>query len=236
MNLSVRRLSLTQLPIVIMASKVLISRLRCLMTGLRLTAPGTFAGMVRKENIRYTHFSRNPKIAAFLKDYGYVKEYGEGVDRMCKELEAAGLPDPVFDNNTFILKTTIMSSAYEKLPIEDIKPADLGEKSAVNVGKVADSAQTANNHTERLPIKMPFEIFVKRYEEHAYNEPTIISLQQIYEGIDVNQIFGSAYLVKILECSDRTARNLMAKLREMDVIVPVTGKGKGMYRFKYDNE
>lgn len=138
--------------------------------------------------------------------------------------------------NTFILKTTIMSSAYEKMPIEDIKPADLGEKSAVNVGKVADSAQTANNHTERLPIKMPFEIFVKRYEEHAYNEPTIISLQQIYEGIDVNQIFGSAYLVKILECSDRTARNLMAKLREMDVIVPVTGKGKGMYRFKYDNE
>ena len=47
-----------------------------------------------------------------------MKEFGEGVDRMCKELEAIGLPDPVFDNNTFILKTTIMSSSYQKLPIQ----------------------------------------------------------------------------------------------------------------------
>ena len=34
---------------------------------LEVDSPGTFAGMVKKENIRYTHFSRNPKIAAFLK-------------------------------------------------------------------------------------------------------------------------------------------------------------------------
>ena len=54
---------------------------------LEVDSPGAFAGMVKKENIRYTHFSRNPKIAAFLKDYGYVKEYGEGVDRMCKQQE-----------------------------------------------------------------------------------------------------------------------------------------------------
>ena len=63
---------------------------------LEVDSPGTFAGMVKKENIRYTHFSRNPKIVAFLKDYGYVKEYGEGVDRMCRELESIGLPDPAY--------------------------------------------------------------------------------------------------------------------------------------------
>ena len=101
------------------------------------------------------HFSRNPKIAAFMKDYGYVKEYGEGVDRMCRELEAVGLPNPIFNNDYFILKATVMSSAY---------------------------------------------------------------------------------IIKILDCSDRTARNLLAKLREMQVIVPVKGKAKGMYRFKYADE
>ncbi len=77
---------------------------------LEVDSPGTFVGMVKKENIRYTHFSKNPKIAAFLKDYGYVKEYGEGIDRMCTELEAVGLPDPVFNNSTFILKTTVMNA------------------------------------------------------------------------------------------------------------------------------
>lgn len=33
---------------------------------------------------------------------------------MCRELEAVGLPNPVFNNDYFILKTTVMSSAYEK--------------------------------------------------------------------------------------------------------------------------
>jgi len=34
---------------------------------LEVVSPGTFAGMVKKDNIRYTHFSRNPKIASFPK-------------------------------------------------------------------------------------------------------------------------------------------------------------------------
>ncbi len=63
-------------------------------------------------------FSRNPKIAAFLKDYGYVKEYGEGVDRMCKELESVGLSNPDFNNSTFILKKVVMSGAYHKASID----------------------------------------------------------------------------------------------------------------------
>ncbi len=57
-------------------------------------SPGKLPGMVKADNIRFTHFSRNPKIAEFLKAYDYVKEYGEGVDRMCKELEAAGQKNP----------------------------------------------------------------------------------------------------------------------------------------------
>ena len=56
---------------------------------LEVDSPGTFAGMVKKENIRYTHFSRNPKIAAFLKDYGYVKEYGIYVLKVCDATNCA---------------------------------------------------------------------------------------------------------------------------------------------------
>lgn len=54
---------------------------------------------MKTDNIRHTHFSRNPKIAEFLKVYSFVKEYGEGVDRMCKELEAVGLQDPEYRLN-----------------------------------------------------------------------------------------------------------------------------------------
>ena len=58
----------------------------------------------RMYRLLHTHFSRNPKIAEFLRDYNFVKEYGEGVDRMCRELEAAGLQSPEYRVNAFMLQ------------------------------------------------------------------------------------------------------------------------------------
>ena len=83
--------------------------------------PGKLPGMVKPTNIRNTHFSRNPKIAAFLKAYHYVKEYGEGVDRIYRELEANGTSALSFRTDDFILKisvpkvTDISSIQTEKL-------------------------------------------------------------------------------------------------------------------------
>ena len=70
-------------------------------------SPGRMPGLVRPSNIRNTHFSRNPKIAAFLKAHHYVKEYGEGVDRMLRELEANGTSPLLFHLDDFIMKITV---------------------------------------------------------------------------------------------------------------------------------
>ena len=69
--------------------------------------PGDLPGQVRPDNIRHTHFSRNPKIAQYLKAYKYVKEFGEGIDRICSELETKGCTIPSFHVNAFILKSTL---------------------------------------------------------------------------------------------------------------------------------
>ena len=42
--------------------------------------------------------------------------------------------------------------------------------------------------------------------------------------------------MKELSCPDSTARNIIKKLRELDVLVDVKGMGKGKYRFKYEGE
>ena len=68
---------------------------------------GSLPGQVKPNNIRHTHFSRNPKIAAFLKAYHYVKEFGEGFDRICREQEANGASVPSFRTDEFILKITV---------------------------------------------------------------------------------------------------------------------------------
>lgn len=76
--------------------------------------PGKLPSIVRTDNIRHTHFSRNPKIAEYLKAYDYVKEFGEGVDRMCRELSALGVEEPQYNLVAFIMKATVCAKVLEK--------------------------------------------------------------------------------------------------------------------------
>jgi len=70
-------------------------------------SPGIFPGLVRANNIREMHFSRNPKIALYMRSYKLVKEFGEGVDRMFREMEEAGQPAPEYRQNEFMVYATI---------------------------------------------------------------------------------------------------------------------------------
>lgn len=78
-------------------------------------SPGRLSGLVRADNIRSTHFSRNPKIAEFLKAYNYVKEYGEGVDRMYREMSDAGLQEPQYYMNAFLPQTVVYNVRKKEL-------------------------------------------------------------------------------------------------------------------------
>ena len=85
-------------------------------------SPGKLPGMVKPTNIRNTHFSRNPKIASFLKAYQYVKEYGEGGDRIYRELEANGTSALSFRTDDFILKITV-PKVIERVSVNVIEKA-----------------------------------------------------------------------------------------------------------------
>ena len=74
---------------------------------LTVESPGVLPGLVRPANIREMHFSRNPKIAAYMHTYGLVKEFGEGVDRMFREMAAAGQPEPRYQAMEFMVRASI---------------------------------------------------------------------------------------------------------------------------------
>ncbi len=63
----------------------------------------------------------------------FVKEFGEGVNRMCNELEQVGLKNPVYHTNAFMLQAVIYNSKVGKTIIE--KTADSLKKLAVAVNK-----------------------------------------------------------------------------------------------------
>ena len=112
--------------------------------------PGHLPGLVRPENIRHTHFSRNPKIALFMKAYKLVKEFGEGVDRICSELEKTGTPILTFTfyPNSFILLTTIHEEVFPdagKTPggLIDIQTIDGKGQSAQTGGQSASQSASS---------------------------------------------------------------------------------------------
>ena len=125
-------------------------------------SPGKLPGQVSVENIRHTHFSRNPKIAEFLKVYGYVKEYGEGVDRMYNELEKLGYPPLIYETSGFLLRSIINTKKsvnvelkpvnVESKPVnEEPKPVNV-EPKPVNVELKPVNAEPKPVNVELKPV------------------------------------------------------------------------------------
>ena len=112
-------------------------------------SPGNLPGMVRPSNIRKTHFSRNPKIAAFLKTYHYVKEFGEGVDRMYRELEVNGAAPLSFNTDDFILKVSVPRVIENKE-----KVIENGDRVIENKEKLIENEEKLIENSEKLIEKL----------------------------------------------------------------------------------
>lgn len=112
-------------------------------------SPGTLPGLVRTSNIREIHFSRNPKIMEFLHEYKFVKEFGEGVDRLYREMEAAGLPEPEYRTVEFMLYATIKNHRW----VESHKKAtgqDTGQDTGQATGQVTGQINTVEQKKAEL--------------------------------------------------------------------------------------
>ncbi len=77
-------------------------------------SPGNLPGLVRINNIREYHFSRNPKIVELLNEYDLVKEFGEGIDRIYRDMSSAELPEPSFKESEFMFYATLKNKNWGK--------------------------------------------------------------------------------------------------------------------------
>lgn len=128
------------------------------------------------------NFSRNPRIAEFLKAYNFAKEYGEGVDRMCNELQSVGMRLPEYYSNAFILQTVIRNT---KADSQMLKFENSLEKSVFDERKPVFDEKISVFDGQKLAI----EKIKSLIDEKRYKEPTKRNIIKIYESIDTNQIF-----------------------------------------------
>lgn len=63
---------------------------------LEIESPGKLPNIVTVDNIKDTRYSRNPRIARLLTDFGWVRELNEGVKRIYSDMEKFFLEDPIY--------------------------------------------------------------------------------------------------------------------------------------------
>lgn len=169
-------------------------------------SPGNLPSQVKIETIRNAHFARNSHIAEYLKDYKYVKDFGEGVDRMCREMEAQGLPKPEYRQDAFILKAIVKNSGFGS------KNLGIDGK---NLGIDGKNLGIARLKSEILDAKLNASVRDK--------------ILQLVNEIQINQVFGAGDIVDILKCAPATATNLIKRMKTLNIVEPVVGAGKGKY-------
>jgi len=81
---------------------------------LEIYSPGALPASVTLKNIKEERYSRNPKIAAVLTQYKWVRESNEGVGRIFQEMKEYFLDEPVYEepNNSAVqltLKNNILA-------------------------------------------------------------------------------------------------------------------------------
>lgn len=221
-------------------------------------SPGRLPGLVKAGNIRHTHFSRNPKIAEFLRDYIFVKEYGEGVDRMCRELEAAGLQSPEYRVNAFMLQATIRNRlasegkavfeaenhglVREKTLFEEKNHGLVREKPLFeeeNHGLLkeqslfeANNDGLANEKSMSEQKAQLLEIVINAVEDKRISSTIAGNVKEVLETFAFDQIFGRKEIKSALHYGDYRAGSTIEIMHQLELIEPVKGHGKGKYRIK----
>jgi ATP-dependent DNA helicase RecG len=110
---------------------------------LEIHSPGRLPAVVTTENIRHTHYSRNPYIARALTAFGWVREFGEGVDRIYTDMGNFFLDDPVYNvndssvnltlKNNIVMRSLRKNSALEARIGSDWQQLNYIEKTAVGL-------------------------------------------------------------------------------------------------------
>ena len=88
---------------------------------LEIFSPGKLPNIVTLNNMKNTRYSRNPRIARVLSEFGWVKELNEGVKRIYDEMDGFYLNKPTYSepNRNSVLLVLENSITSRTLRVED---------------------------------------------------------------------------------------------------------------------
>lgn len=108
------------------------------------------------------------------------------------------------------------------------------EKVDANAQKVDIQTEKVDIEDGKVDIRARIQKIEKILERKAtdFSSKTAIHTQRLFVAYGFEDIFGRSMVTKQLGIKEAAASKLIAKLLQADIIEPVTGYGKGKYRFK----
>jgi ATP-dependent DNA helicase RecG len=141
---------------------------------LEVESPGKLPGLVRLHNMREMHFSRNPLIARIMTEMKYMRDFGEGVDRMIREMKAMSLEPPVFEEYAFMFRVTLRNN-LEKRQLRQTATPIVEDKRLFNLNERQKKVLNHLQRTGRINLREYLELNPNVPERTAQRDLKILS-------------------------------------------------------------
>ena len=169
----------------------------------------------------FSPYPKNPLLASFFFNIGRADTLGSGMRNLYKYTKLYSNAEPILsEGDVFEMRIPLKKSDVE------------AQKSDIETKKSDIEAQKSDIRNN----KMTLEQLLSECGKRSYNVTVTKNMITIHSTIAVDQIFGESDVVKILGCSRSTASDLMKRLKDANLVMPIQGKGKGKYRLKYETE
>ncbi len=175
---------------------------------------------------------KNPLIASFFRTIGLADNLGSGTRKLFKYSKYYSGKDPQFKEGDVFKIIVPLDDEYSfdyelgnsgKTGVSDQKPMFRSEKTGVSDRK----PMFRSEKTDVLIQNKDYDIiqYIPKCTRHTRK-----SITKLRENIGAES-FSRADVKRILKVSDTTAGDLIKRLKEYELIMPVSGQGKGKYKF-----
>lgn len=187
---------------------------------LTITSPGGMADGTRIQERDISNISstrRNPVLADIFGRLGYMERQGSGFKKITESYRAAhnyrDELEPKFYSDASSFQVTLYNLNYGT----DENGAVGEEEVVLEQEKVAFEAKKA--------------AFERSISELKLNKPTKDNILSLFESFGYDVPFSRADVIGLCGLAPSSAGKMLSKIKEFDLIVPVTEQGRGKYIF-----
>lgn len=109
----------------------------------------------------------------------------------------------------------------------ELKNRNLHINGLLNEEKVDIQSEKVDIENEKVDIESMISA-----KDNEFSVKTMVHIHRLFDGFGFDGIFGRSAVMELLELKSSGASKLLSNLVQADIIEPVSGHGKGKYKFK----